>query len=187
MADTPNKEDEELLKLAGEFKEYMLSRNTSFPDISGKDIWDKLYYAGMLPGILRFFMARENHFEVFLKVVGGEDELENILNRTDYKGDVLMMSTYYAETKEFGWTPLIDVLKSRDQRIVLEAQAIAFVWAVGIIDKTHFSSTGDDDDNDPTFKGIKSALRGQYKEATGIDPALNYPISATLKQSQKEE
>jgi hypothetical protein len=82
---------------------------------------------------------------------------------------------------------IMQIIKSRDQRIALEAQTNAIAWAVGIIDKMHFSSTGDDDDNDPTFKGIKSALRGQYEEATGIDPAPNYPISATLKQSQKDE
>jgi len=80
-----------------------------------------------------------------------------------------------------------ETLKSRDQHIALEAQTNATAWAVGVIDKIHFSSTGDDDDNDPIFKGIKSAIRGQYERVTGVDPAPNYPITATLKQSQKEE
>lgn len=62
----------EFLDCAGRFKEMVQSTETKFPDISGADMWEKLYYAGVLPDIIRFIIlegrAREREAELRGKI-----------------------------------------------------------------------------------------------------------------------
>lgn len=71
-----------------------------------------------------------------------------------------------------------DILAMVDSAVA-RAEARGAAFAIGVIDKLHI---GDEysDTTDRLLKGIKNEIRNQFKEATGVDPAPNYPVVAIL-------
>lgn len=78
------------------------------------------------------------------------------------------------------------LLAWRDKAIA-EAQTNAVAWCVGVLDDFHFMPHEHDIDRDKFYKGVKNGLRDRYQSETGIDPAPNYPVKATLSNPVSEE
>lgn len=62
----------------------------------------------------------------------------------------------------------------------LQAQTDGVAWAISIIDELHIGTPGSDT-TDRLMKGIKNDIRNRYQEATGIDPAPDYPVKVELR------
>lgn len=75
------------LGVAERFHNMMKSSKTSFTDISGEDIWKKLYYSGMIPNIIRFFEQEYQRRIKLAKPVYGSDSDVN-----DYEHNLKQLS-----------------------------------------------------------------------------------------------
>lgn len=62
-----------------------------------------------------------------------------------------------------------------------QAQTNGVAWAISIIDELHIGTPGSQT-TDRLMKGIKNDLRNRYEEATGIDPAPDYPVKVELRK-----
>lgn len=95
------------------------------------------------------------------------------------------------EAREAKFNEIWQDIVARDQQIALAAQQNGVAWAIGIIDEMHVNELFDKQISegslgDKGYKGVKNTLRDRYKAETGIDPAPNYPVNATLKAAQEK-
>lgn len=110
------------------------------------------------------------------------EELDDILSNLTFQTIALedddTTDEVEAEAKQ-------SLLSWRDAAVV-EAEKNAVAWAIGQIDDMHFNTPHTETFiGDSLFKGIKNSLRDRAKLQAGYDPAPNYPINASLKQSNK--
>lgn len=98
--------------------------------------------------------------------------------------EILRCIVDYKDTEQAIIEAKAQLLKWSKRREVA-AQTNAVAWAVDIIDQLHISLI-DSSKYDKEYKVIKNAIRENYKMVVGVDPALAYPIKATLKQQEDE-
>ena len=115
------------------------------------------------------------------EAAGLYDELVNIHTSHDENG--CFFCTIETAT---GYNKLLDFMAAQLQAARAEAQTNAIAWAVGVLDEFHTMPHLDSTERDKFYKGVKNGLRDRYRSETGIDPAPNYPIRATLIPKHKE-
>lgn len=66
--------------------------------------------------------------------------------------------------------------------IMQQQEQNGVAWSIGVIDDIHDMNRRIDSDGglNRLFVGLKNTIRDKYEEITGIDPAPNYPITATI-------
>lgn len=69
---------------------------------------------------------------------------------------------------------------------VARAEARGAAFAVGVIDKLHIGSEYSDT-SDRLLKGVKNDIRSKFEDATGVDPAPNYPVVAKLYRNSSKK
>jgi hypothetical protein len=104
------------------------------------------------------------------------DEIVGRITLVDGKGHCFTVSE-----NDRDW--LADYIAAHTKIECDKAKETTAAWAIGVIDELHLTAPPE---ADRTYKGIKNTLRDRFKAITGVDPAPNYPVKATLHPTKEQ-